>query len=122
MTFRKRPGQAMAEFALCAPVLLALLLGIIDAGWLFNHELMLTNAAREGARLGAMGQSTIQIRDAVRDYLTQSGFTPVPTDSQITVDLSNSTSLVTIAVPVPFLFAISGPEVKLGATSKMRLE
>lgn len=43
-------GQAMVEFALVLPVLLALLCGIIDFGWIYYNQITLNNAAREGAR------------------------------------------------------------------------
>jgi Flp pilus assembly protein TadG len=43
-------GQALAEFALVAPVFFLLLLGIIEAGRFIFHYEMLNNAARGGAR------------------------------------------------------------------------
>lgn len=43
-------GQAMVEFALVLPVLLTLLCGIIDFGWIYYNQITLNNAAREGAR------------------------------------------------------------------------
>lgn len=43
-------GQAMVEFALVLPILLTLLCGIIDFGWLYYNQITLNNAAREGAR------------------------------------------------------------------------
>ena len=48
--FRTEKGQAMVEFALVLPFLLALLCGIIDFGWLYYNQITLNNAAREGAR------------------------------------------------------------------------
>ena len=48
--FRSEKGQALVEFALVLPLLLALLCGIIDFGWLYYHQITLNNAAREGAR------------------------------------------------------------------------
>ena len=43
-------GQAMAEFALIAPILFVLLLAVFETGWfIFNYELV-NNATREGAR------------------------------------------------------------------------
>lgn len=45
-------GVAAVEFALVLPVLLALLLGIFDYGYVFFVRLGMTNAAREGARVG----------------------------------------------------------------------
>lgn len=43
----------MAEFALVLPLLLTLVLGIIQFGFLFGTHLGLANATREGARYGA---------------------------------------------------------------------
>ena len=40
----------MVEFALVLPILLLLLCGIIDFGWLYYNQITLNNAAREGAR------------------------------------------------------------------------
>lgn len=51
---RRRRGAAMLEFALVAPLLLVLLLGIVEcARFFFLYHVLLT-AAREGARLGAV--------------------------------------------------------------------
>lgn len=44
-------GAAAVEFALILPVLLALVLGIIDFGRVFNAQQTLTYAARAGARV-----------------------------------------------------------------------
>lgn len=122
MKFKQRPGQALAEFALTTPILLALLTGIADVGWLYNRQLMLTHAAREGARLGTLGQSEAQIRSAVRSTLQASGFVPLPTDAQLQVSLTGGMAHVAVSVAVPTLFAIAGPELTLGATTDMRLE
>lgn len=43
-------GSAAIEFAIILPLLLTLLLGIIEFGYLFNQQISLTQAAREGAR------------------------------------------------------------------------
>jgi Flp pilus assembly protein TadG len=45
-------GQAIAEMAIALPVLLTLLCGIIDFGWLFTNQLTLSYCSREGARYG----------------------------------------------------------------------
>jgi Flp pilus assembly protein TadG len=61
----------MLEFAIVAPVLLALLLGILEFGRFFFLYHVLLTAAREGARLGAvtpMG-STAE-RTAAADLIT----------------------------------------------------
>jgi Flp pilus assembly protein TadG len=49
-------GAAAVEFALLLPVLLLVVFGIIDFGRALNAQITLTQAAREGARLAAVGQ------------------------------------------------------------------
>ena len=51
---KRERGQALVEFALVLPVLLVLLCGIIDFGWLYYNQITLNNAAREGARYAAV--------------------------------------------------------------------
>ena len=46
-------GQAVVEFALVAPVLLLILCGIIDFGWIFSAKIATDTCAREGARFAA---------------------------------------------------------------------
>ena len=48
---KSEQGQAAVEFALCLPLLLLILCAVIDFGWVFAHELSLSTAAREGARV-----------------------------------------------------------------------
>ena len=48
-----RKGQAVVELALTLPVLLLLLLGMINLGLTINAQIILTQAAWEGARAGA---------------------------------------------------------------------
>ncbi|MHA7177553.1 TadE/TadG family type IV pilus assembly protein [Arthrobacter sp. Sr24] len=47
-------GAAAVEFALVLPVLLGVLLGIMEFGFLFNQQISASNAAREGARYAAV--------------------------------------------------------------------
>ena len=49
---RREDGVADVEFGLILPVLVLILLGIVDYGYAFMVKLTLTNAAREGARVG----------------------------------------------------------------------
>ena len=55
-------GAAAVEFALLLPLLLLIVLGIIDFGRMLNAQVTLTQAAREGARLVALGQPNVQAR------------------------------------------------------------
>ncbi len=49
----RRPAQSVVEFALIAPLLILMLLGAIDLGRAFGAYVAITNASREGARVGS---------------------------------------------------------------------
>jgi Flp pilus assembly protein TadG len=51
-------GQTMVEFALVIPVLFMVLFGIIQFGILYNDYVTVTDAARVGARKGAVSRTT----------------------------------------------------------------
>jgi hypothetical protein len=55
-------GQAVVEFAMLAPLMILFMLVIVDIGIGLNHRVVVTNAAREGARHGATGASIDQIK------------------------------------------------------------
>ena len=52
-------GAAAVEFALVFPLLLLIVFGIIDFGRALNAQITLTQAAREGARLDAVGDANV---------------------------------------------------------------
>lgn len=55
---RRDRGAVAVEMALVTPLLVALVFGIIDFGRIFNAEIQLSQAAREGARIAALGEPT----------------------------------------------------------------
>ncbi len=55
-------GAAAVEFALLLPLLVMLVFGLIDFGRAINAQITLTQAAREGARALALGQTDWQQR------------------------------------------------------------
>jgi hypothetical protein len=50
---RHQGGQGLVEFAMLVPVFLLILLGMLEFGFAFNHNMTLEVATREGARAGA---------------------------------------------------------------------
>ncbi len=52
-TSRQR-GAVAVEFALIAPLLFSLILGIVEFGRIYNAQVLVTNAAREAARTMAV--------------------------------------------------------------------
>ena len=73
--YRRERGATAVEFALLLPVLLLLLFGIIDFGRALNAQITLTQAAREGARLAALGQSSSTVQ--TRTQAAATGLSPV---------------------------------------------
>jgi Flp pilus assembly protein TadG len=53
---RECDGAAAVEFAICGSVLIILLLGIVEFGFLYFQKAAITNASREGARYGVTYQ------------------------------------------------------------------
>jgi Flp pilus assembly protein TadG len=74
---RGEEGQAIIEMALTLPLLLLVVLGMFDFGLLFQRFEVVTNAAREGARLAVLtGQySTSDAQTRALDYLHSGGLT-----------------------------------------------
>jgi Flp pilus assembly protein TadG len=54
LKWRSESGAELVEFALAFPLLLLVVMGIIDFGFLFQRYEVLTNAAREGARVAVL--------------------------------------------------------------------
>lgn len=50
---RNQRGQGLVEFAIVVPVFMTMLLGMLEFGIAFNHQLTLGYATREGARIAA---------------------------------------------------------------------
>ncbi len=124
-------GSAAVEFALLVPILLLIVFGIIDFGRALNAQITLTQAAREGARLAAVGQPNV----VSRTQAAAVGLTPVsvsvtgcPTGAGLGVDAvvraTYSFSFVTPVGAIAGLFGGSGlgTPITLRATGVMPCE
>ena len=83
-------GQNLVEFAMVVPIFLILVFSIVDFGMGFHAWITVTNAAREGARIGAVGANFDDIRTRVA---TTSNGLLNPTEEDIRVryvDLDNN--------------------------------
>jgi len=67
-----RRGQALVEFAMVLPLVLVILLGIVEFGFILYNQHVITNASREGARYGIVAgsprRSLIEIEGVVDAY------------------------------------------------------
>lgn len=94
----------MVEFAVVSPVFFLLVFGMIEYGRLVMVQQLLTNAAREGARVGVLDSSTAgDVTAAVNTYLNSANIT----NATITCNPSTPSSAtygqpVTVTVTIPF--------------------
>lgn len=77
---RGQSGAEVIEFALTLPLLLLVVLGIIEFGFLFQEYEVVTNAAREGARIAVLptysataGVTQTNVTTRINQYLTAAG-------------------------------------------------
>src|SRR5712692_9709041 len=94
--WRSESGAEFVEFALALPLLLLVVMGIMDFGLMFQQYEVITNAAREGARVGALqtsgGYTLNDARQRALDYvnaaLITGGKTPlVPPPANIAIPI-----------------------------------
>ncbi len=126
-------GQSLVEFALIIPLFLLLMFAIVDFGMGFYSWITVTNAAREGARIGAVGADSATITQRVKDTagsLNGTNLTIAVVNAQGT---SGSTVGVTVNYKYQLITPLSslmglvsggsiGPNINFSATSQMRLE
>jgi Flp pilus assembly protein TadG len=104
-------GAAAVEFALVLPLLLILVFGIIDFGRAFNAQITLTQAAREGARMTALGYSSGTVQSKTAAAATGLGLTA----SAVTVTScpAGATQSTEAVVTVRYTLSFSNPMIGL---------
>ena len=75
---RSERGAEIIELAIVTPIFLILIAAMFDFGFLFRNWEVVTNAAREGARMGVLPAytcdgSTTDVHDRVGAYMNASG-------------------------------------------------
>lgn len=112
-------GAAAVEFALVFPILFLVLVGIVEYGSIFNTQLMLTSAAREGARTMAVTGDPVRARTAVVDAAI--GLSPALTSADIVITPVSCSATanvsVTIRYPKPYLTGLFGATIALEGKS-----
>jgi Flp pilus assembly protein TadG len=85
---RLRADEAaqLVEFALVLPMLLLVMLGIAEFGFIFQRYEVVTNAAREGARMAVLpGYTGTDVDARVRVYMTQGRVPTTTTNPAIAI-------------------------------------
>jgi Flp pilus assembly protein TadG len=117
-------GAELVEMALAFPLLFVLVAAIVDFGLLFQQYEVITNAAREGARVAVRyPYSTADAEARVDSYITQSFMTDPTGYTKDVGDLTPvnvggncmNTVTVTVTYPHQYLF-LSGIASYFGST------
>jgi Flp pilus assembly protein TadG len=139
---RSERGAALIEMALTLPILLLVCVGIFEFGRAYQTWQVMTNAAREGARVAVLPNAVAGGSDArVRQYLQMGGLVSdssvgvAVTAVQVSMGAAGTASGTKVTVSYPFTFMVlqpvaqlvvkgsmSGAPIVLTATSTMRNE
>lgn len=115
-------GQSLVEFALVAPFLILVTLGILDLGRLVFFNTMLSAAAQEGARVGTVSTNFSQIEGAVEDRLSGVNSEDVQIAVERTEEYAEVEIVYTFQPITPLVGLIIGDEgVLLRRSARMQL-
>lgn len=111
-------GQSLVEFLLVIPILLLMVFGIIELGAAWRTYQVITNTAREGARIAVLpGADDAQVRTAVDQRLTEGGLDPALATVDIVCeggagtcfDPSRTGTGTEVRIAYPYTFLFLGP-------------
>ena len=119
--FRSEKGAALLEAAITVPIILLISVGIFEFGRAYQTWQVLTNAAREGARIAVInGTTDADVTARVRAYM-QAGSLPNYATATVTVTrtiaLTAADTASKIQINYPFQFMVLNPVVRLVAPS-----
>ena len=112
-------GSALLETAFILPIMLLISAGIFEFGRAYQTYEVVTNAAREGARVAILpNASTSDVNDRVNAYLNagslNSSSATVSVNQSATVTVGSGTATAsTVTVSYPFSFVVLDPIARL---------
>jgi len=113
---KNQRGAALIETAITIPIILLISVGIFEFGRAYQTWQVLTNAAREGARVAILTEKTDgDVQSIVKSYMTNGGLVKAGA-AVINIDRNvplgvNTASRVTISYP--FNFMVLNPVIKM---------
>jgi Flp pilus assembly protein TadG len=132
---RTEAGTSVVEMAIVLPLLLVLVFAIGDFGIAFTRWNSLTNAVREGARMGVVFRNpcnaatvTSEIESTIENFSASSGLDGPSIVTTVTNPCAGTGTQLTVAATAPYnyiaLDALAGfaPVVNLNARTVMRNE
>lgn len=124
----QRRASATVEMAVVTPLLLTMLFGIIEYGWVFSVRQAMVHASREGARTASLpGSTDSEIETRINEQLAPLGLEP----GEFSVTLERATvdvpvERVEIQVPYSNITLVGGffgtSDYNLSAACSMRKE
>jgi len=121
-------GAAVVEFAVVLPLLLTILFGIMEYGWVFMVRQTLQTAAREGTRIAILQTSTspyTSVLTRVADVMEPTGLTGYSV-SMTHATVADPVETITVTVPYSEVSLMGGffgtHNYDLGGSCSMRKE
>ncbi len=130
---RSESGQALVEMAVVLPIIIALLCGTMEFGWMCFNQINIANMAREGAREGIIySAGSVDLNslttemvekapDSIKDKLTVNMYfsnVSNPREGDVIVNIAYRASAIT-----PILGIVtSSNEYELNANCTMKVE
>jgi len=122
---KKESGQALVELALVMPLLMLLILGMIEFGWILNGKITITSAAREGARIAVIYESAAMASTAVQSAVSKSSeSSSLSGVTSVTIfDEIKGSAIVNVNAKIkPIVGFFYSEDVNLSAKAEMRIE
>ena len=116
-------GAAVVEFALVAPLLLMMVLGIAEFGRAYHVQTTLSQAAREGVREMALKNDpagAVAATKAAAPTLTLTNITVTPSSCIASGTTPAATATVTVTYPLAFTTKLFGSGKTLTGRGVMR--
>ncbi len=108
-------GAALLQTAITLPIILMICVGIFEFGRAYQTWQVLTNAAREGARVAVTGGTTdLEVETAVRTYMAterlgNAGTVPIAVNRKVGLGLNTGTE---VTIQYPFSFILLDPALR----------
>lgn len=117
-------GQSVVEMAIVMPLLLVLILGMVEFGWILNGQITLTSAAREGARVAVIYESAAEATNAVQSaVLASAGSSSLKNLSTTTEFTNEQRAIVRVSAKItPIIKLFVTTDMLLNAKAEMRIE
>ena len=127
MSKRKEKGQAMVEAALVIPLFIIILVGIIDFGWIYSHQLMVNNLSRDGARYAVVHYGESNLTDKVTAHVQGAATVIDPNDLTVAVAAASGDIGVTVSTDLPVLTPLTdifvpGETILITSTTVMSID